>query len=399
VASARLTRRAAAAALVVGMGIYGSALVALASTAAAQQEGAAAPPEGSAAEERQGREADLRRIREEMARLETSLAGLKRRESGAEDQLARMEVELSLQAERIAEARAARDLAAARVDELSGEVTRLGDELAAVRTALRRRLAGLYRLGRQGYLRMLLSIEPGGDVLGAVRMLRVLVRRDAEAVDRYVALCDRLEGETAALAAEQRERASWVEREETRRRELARLRSRQRAVVARLGGERRQLAERAAELADREQKLANFLDFLYGSQERTLGGAPIQEFRGVLDWPAEGAVSVGFGPRRDPRYRTTVPHNGVEIATRPGAPVRAVYPGKVLFASPFRGYGPTVVVLHPGRVFTLYAGLSRLRVGKDDMVSLNDVVGAAADALYFEIRVDNVPEDPRHWLR
>jgi murein hydrolase activator len=110
-------------------------------------------------------------------------------------------------------------------------------------------------------------------------------------------------------------------------------------------------------------------------------------------------VTAGFGPRRDPRYQTLVPHNGIDIATTAGAEVRAVYPGRVLFASPFRGYGPTVVLHHPGRVFTLYAGLASLRVGRDAMVSLNDVVGMAADSLYFEIRVDNRPENPLEWLR
>jgi len=56
-------------------------------------------------------------------------------------------------------------------------------------------------------------------------------------------------------------------------------------------------------------------------------------------------------------------------------------------------------VQHPGRVFTLYAGLGTMRVAKEDMVSLGDAVGLAADKLYFEIRVENHPEDPLTWLR
>jgi septal ring factor EnvC (AmiA/AmiB activator) len=76
-----------------------------------------------------------------------------------------------------------------------------------------------------------------------------------------------------------------------------------------------------------------------------------------------------------------------------------VYPGKVLFAAPFEGYGLTAVVFHPGRVFTLYAGLSELRKAKEDMVSLSDTVGLATDKLYFEIRVENRPDDPLLWLR
>jgi septal ring factor EnvC (AmiA/AmiB activator) len=95
-----------------------------------------------------------------------------------------------------------------------------------------------------------------------------------------------------------------------------------------------------------------------------------------------------------------VPHNGIEIAPegRP-APVRAVYPGKVLYAAPFEGYGPTVVMHHAGRVFTLYAGLAELRVRQGDVLELGDPVGTAAGRLYFELRSENRPEDPVGWLR
>ena len=43
--------------------------------------------------------------------------------------------------------------------------------------------------------------------------------------------------------------------------------------------------------------------------------------------------------------------------------------------------------------------LPALRVGKEDMLSLGDAVGLASEKLYFEIRVENRPEDPLGWLR
>ena len=76
-----------------------------------------------------------------------------------------------------------------------------------------------------------------------------------------------------------------------------------------------------------------------------------------------------------------------------------VFPGKVLFAAPFEGYGTTVVVHHAGRGLTLYAGLSNCLVNQEDMVTLGQVVGSASDKLYFEIRVENRPENPLNWLR
>jgi len=166
-----------------------------------------------------------------------------------------------------------------------------------------------------------------------------------------------------------------------------------------LQGEQQAITARATDLEERARKLANFLDVLYGRSPGTLEGTPMQQFRGVLDWPVEGKVTAGFGSLLDPRYKTRVPHSGVDLAPTPGAEVRVVFPGKVLFAAPFQGYGNTVIVQHPGRVFTLYAGLATMRAGREDMLSLGDAVGLASDKLYFEIRVENRPEDPLNWLR
>ena len=73
--------------------------------------------------------------------------------------------------------------------------------------------------------------------------------------------------------------------------------------------------------------------------------------------------------------------------------------GRVLFAAPFQGYGPTAVLHHAGRVFTLYAGLDHLEVAENDVVALGDVIGASSERFYFEIRVENKAEDPLSWLR
>lgn len=354
--------------------------------------GAQAPPSP--------RERDLASIRSEIARLEDELRSARARERTLAERLEAAELDLALQERRVAEAAAARALAQERVDAAETAVTRLGEELDAARSSLRRRLTGLYRLGREGPLRLLLAAEPGADLSAAVRLLRFLVRRDARAVERYVEVRDRLEAERRLLEEERAEVERWLAEAEARRRELAAARSRQDRLLARARAERRELSERARSLIDKERKLSNLLDFLYGRAGTPLAGRPIQEFRGVLDWPVPGEVTVPFGPRTDPRYRTAVPHNGIEIAPGEGAPpVRAVYPGRVLFAAPFQGYGPTVVVHHAGRVFTLYAGLGALRVGQGDVLELGDPVGTAEGPLYFEIRRENRPEDPLNWLR
>jgi septal ring factor EnvC (AmiA/AmiB activator) len=345
------------------------------------------------------REQELENLRGQISKLESRLGEAKKLQRGLRGELEAADLELRLQQARLTEAETARDLAARRADEGEREVKRLEVALVQAREGLRRRLSGLYRLGRQGYLRLFLALKPDERLLPSIRLARYLARRDRAAVDRYQASRTRLEQERERLAAQREELDRWLSREEGRRRQLAEVRRRKAVLLARVEQEGKTLSEKASVLSDRERKLSTMMDFLVGRSTSNPAGTPIQQFRGVLDWPVQGKVTEGFGFRLDPRYKTRVPHNGIDLATSPSAEVRAVFTGKVLYAAPFQGYGPTVIVHHPGRVFTLYAGLSELKTGPGGMVSLGDVVGLASDKLYFEIRVENRPDDPLRWLR
>ncbi len=345
------------------------------------------------------REAELAEIRRKIAGLEARVADMRGRETSIEDRLRNVNLELELQEVQLTEATTAFEVASARADATEIEIAELEAALVEIRGDLRRRIAGLYRLGGQGYLRLFLSLDPDVDLLPAIRQLRFLVRRDQMTIERYTATRDRLNARRRQLADERREMALWQEREQERRDALATLRQRQERLLAAVARERRRLAEQARQLQDKERRFARLIESLSEGLLTPLDGTPIQEFRGALDWPYRGEVTSPFGPRLDPRYRTEVPHNGIDVATPAGAEVRSVFPGQVLYSSLFEGYGSMVVLHHPGRAFTLYAGLAELAVGKGDTLELGTVLGTASEVLYFEIRVDNQPRDPALWLR
>lgn len=345
------------------------------------------------------REEELERIRGEITRLQAQLEVARQKETGISGDLERTSVELALQEQRLAEAAAARDLAAAKVAESEARVADLEGRLTRIRDELRGSLVGLYRMGRNGYLRLFLALKPSDSLLPGIRLLRFVARRDANALDSYRETQTRLAFERDGLVQQRQEVEAWVEREQSRRADLVRLRGRQNELLAGARDERSRLSERRSELEDREKKLSSFLDLLY-RDAKDFAGKPLQDFRGILDWPVRGRVVLPFGPRLDPRYGTKVPHNGVDIAPATASDeVRAVYPGRVLFAAPFEGYGTTVVLHHAGRGITLYGGLVSARVAKDDVVALGASLGGAGDIVYFELRVENKPEDPLRWLR
>jgi septal ring factor EnvC (AmiA/AmiB activator) len=346
------------------------------------------------------REAELAQVRDQISRLVTQLDELSVRAFGFQGALEKVALERRIQERRVAEAGVELALAESRATEASRRLERFENDLAREREKLESRLAGLYRIGRHGQLRLAFAIDPDAEPLPAVRLLRYLARRDAASIERFEELRGKVALERRELERRRDESAELYGQQTARRDELRRIEARQAALLGATRREGAAIADRALELASRESQLASLLDSLYGRATAGVAGRPIQEFKGHLGWPVTGGrVKTGFGPRLDPRYGTRVPHHGVDLDTVPGARVVAIYPGRVVFAAPFQGYGPTVIVQHAGRVFTLYAGLDSISVARDALVSLRQSLGSAASALYFEIRVENRPEDPEAWIR
>jgi murein DD-endopeptidase MepM/ murein hydrolase activator NlpD len=115
-----------------------------------------------------------------------------------------------------------------------------------------------------------------------------------------------------------------------------------------------------------------------------LGGCTIPR------WPVGGPITSPFGLR----WRGTLPeiHRGVDIQVLTGTPVRAMAPGRVIFAGVMGGYGNVVWIDHGGDVLTAYAHLSQLGVATGDGVDGRTVIGlsgATGDAtgphLHFEL--------------
>jgi len=117
-------------------------------------------------------------------------------------------------------------------------------------------------------------------------------------------------------------------------------------------------------------------------------------------WPVKGAkVTSRFGRRRGR------PHEGIDVGTSRGAPIRASESGKVIHSGWLGDYGRVVIVKHAGHFSTVYAHADKLYVRKGDFVDRGDHiadVGASGNAsgphLHFELRRREVPQDPLLYL-
>jgi len=116
----------------------------------------------------------------------------------------------------------------------------------------------------------------------------------------------------------------------------------------------------------------------------------------ALKWPASGKIVDGFRPGQN---------RGIQIAGRPGDPVRAAAAGRVMYAGTgLNDYGSLIIVQHNADFLTAYAHNRKLLVKTGDIVRQGDEIAEMGDldnsrvALLFEVRRDGKPVNPMPYL-
>jgi len=130
-----------------------------------------------------------------------------------------------------------------------------------------------------------------------------------------------------------------------------------------------------------------------------------QSNKGKLPWPSDGTVVERFGQHPHPVFKNVqMPfNNGVTIAVKKDAQVKAVFNGKVARIVVMPGYNQCVLVQH-GSYFTFYCKLKEVKVKAGDKVTTGQVLGtvdtiAGENQLHFQLWSGKDPQNPENWLK
>jgi septal ring factor EnvC (AmiA/AmiB activator) len=123
--------------------------------------------------------------------------------------------------------------------------------------------------------------------------------------------------------------------------------------------------------------------------------------KGELRWPLNGRVAHRFGSARN----GPIKWQGWLINANAGAEVKSVHQGRVVFSNYLRGFGLLLIIEHGNGYMTLYGHNQELLKDTGDSVQTNEVVARAGNtggldksALYFEIRSQGKPANPKKWM-
>lgn len=358
----------------------------------------------SAESERQG---DLARLRSRIGSLEGELARSRKKEATLAEELSRLDLQLEIAAGEKELLFHLREDYGARLAEIALERKAAEDAARTSRRALIARARLLHRFGRFGYLRVLLEAEDVPAFLDSVARLDSLARRDARLLREHRRSEVRLEAGLVREQALKGETDRLYARTRREERRIASLRverqnflERQRSVAA---SQRREVRV----LSDKATRLEGLLERLSRGPEEPVGpSGGIRPWKGVLDWPARGAVVETFGRHRHPKFDAWTLSNGVSLSLPAGTSIRAIFAGKAAYAQWLAEYGNLVILDHGDGVFTLYAWLQAVSVRPGTYVPAGGAIGLAGigpgrdeAGLYFEVRDRQKATNPVAWLR
>lgn len=303
-----------------------------------------------------------------------------------------------------------------RIRRLSQEIAAAEEKLGRAKALLARRLRALYKQGRLGGIRLLLSSDDLSQMARRLKYLSAVASQDRRIISDYTTTLAELRRKKAELEQYKAQIAKSRALAREKRQEILEERRVRRLLLAKV---RKRKADHLATLRELEQaskELQALVTRLKAEEEaarrralregaRPLDGSTFAALKGKLPWPTEGTLASTFGRKEHPRFKTVTFNKGIGIKAPEGREIVAIYDGVVLYADWFRGYGRLLILDHGGGYYTVYAHASELLVKVGDRVAKDQVIAKVGDSgsldgpqLYFELRYKGKPQDPLAWL-
>jgi septal ring factor EnvC (AmiA/AmiB activator) len=220
----------------------------------------------------------------------------------------------------------------------------------------------------------------------------------------------------AALKAKQARAEAEAARKQA---EAARLRAEAARAQADTAGKREQAAREQAEVERQQAEIERRREDAERTQASSEAAAARSEpsmassgrlappggFNGLkkgMPYPVRGEILGRFGAERPEGGLW----RGIVLRSPEGARVRAIAPGRVVYAGWLSGFGNLLIVDHGAKYLSVYAYNQSLLKRVGDIVDTGDTVatvgatgGQVDSGLYFEIRHQGTPVNPLLWIQ
>lgn len=382
---------------------------------------------------------ELKAVQSKLKKLNKNLAETEKNRAVVSDQLKETESAISQTSRQLHELGAQRGQAEVELNTLQRQAQQLENQLARQQGQLGRLLYQQYLDGDIDALRLLLS---GGNANQAARDMYYTTQLSRAKADLLQVLQQSLQEKQrlgAAVRVKREELVSIEQKQQQQQRLLLGQQQQRKTVLTQLAGRANAQRREINTLKQNEQRLSQLIDDLVRKaaaqakarsrraqpppQQKTEKALPADRqpaqrnehlpedlgyvgnfaaLKGKLRLPVRGELANRFGSARTEGGGTW---RGIFIRAAEGSEVRALAPGRVVFADWLRGFGNLLIIDHGDTWLSVYGNNQSLFRQVGDTVKAGDSVAAvgnsggnAESGLYFELRQRGQAINPLGWV-
>ncbi len=341
---------------------------------------------------------DLKRINQDITRVEKLLKQKKVARQVLVDALSLSETEQGKITQSLTHIRHEMAHQETLLANLNSHQKEYGKQLAAQQHALAIQVNARYRLGRQSYIKRFLNANH-------ISLLRRFLVYYGYLDTAYVQLIQETRETLQVMQAHQQEialshkkLAELLEEKEARQTLLGKTHTNRSALVEALDETIATKQHRLNRLTANKTALEQAISRAMRAEK-----ASDEPLPGQFVFPARGKRLLYFG---QPIAGSELRWQGIVVQAAAGSPVRAMAPGRVIFAKWLAGYGLLVIVRHAQGLMSLYGRNQTILVAVGQSVKAGELIarvgqtgGYQTPGLYFEIRQSGKPVNPRRYFR
>jgi septal ring factor EnvC (AmiA/AmiB activator) len=269
-----------------------------------------------------------------------------------------------------------------------------------------KQLKTAYLQGNQPALKMLLNDDAPQDIARYMHLFSYINDARNKKISAFQSSLAELKAIETEILKQQTKLNINRHTLETDRKSLRQNRKKRKKVLAQLGKNIKNNAQRLKNMkADqsRLKKLLTELEQTVASIPTPANASPFKQQKYKLPWPSRGKVIARFGSHI---AQGKLKLNGIRIATKENSKVTAIHHGRIIFSNWIRGFGLLIIIDHGDNYMSLYGNNKSLVKETGDWVGAGETIAYANEnstknesGLYFEIRKNGKPLNPSQWLR
>tara|TARA_R100001369_G_scaffold66211_1_gene93370 strand:- start:4691 stop:5866 length:1176 start_codon:yes stop_codon:yes gene_type:complete len=348
--------------------------------------------------------AKLEKIGKDISKLEQSIKGQSRQQDKLAGELKKIELASADLNNKISTIQKQRAALNRELIQLEKQQKKLESLKHSQQQLISQEIVAAYRLGSEEPIKLLLNQEDPEKFSRSLKYYDYFLAARAEKLASYRQTHQQLETTKSDIASREQSLAESRQQLAIEQQTLRENRQQREQLLTSLGKQIQNSQQTLNQLRNERQRLETVLKALEQRAMQLAAPASKQPFskqKGKLPWPVSGKLTQHFGAVRN----ADITWSGWLMQAVEGLHVHSIHHGRVIFSDYLRGYGLLVIIDHGEGYMSLYAHNQVLLRETGDWVKPGERIarvgntgGQADHALYFEIRHNGKPTNPKAWL-